>query len=147
LIKELDVGYRLQTHPSGCGAAALEMVLSYVAPDLPFSQDAFVREHLQSNGEGSEITTDHITAGARDLGFESDWGRVSPDPGRMMEQISFFLEQGLPLIGVQRFKPDGVRGHFRVVIGLNKGHPAVKMHDPHPEFGGPTGLRKSISCE
>jgi ABC-type bacteriocin/lantibiotic exporter with double-glycine peptidase domain len=145
LMKILSgVPHIAQFDERACGIAALEMVYRYFRPSklTKFSQQK-VYANLETDTpdkSDKEVRGDKIVEYAQKRAFQSGWGRVDPEPKRLVQQVQFFTEEErLPLIVCQQWQVDPSRGHFRVVIGID--HDEVIFHDP----AGGANLRLPLS--
>jgi hypothetical protein len=109
------------------------MVLRYYKRNMQFSAESFFNKRAKKEPSGSgsyRITSDDIVAGARERRFSADWGRVSPVPSELMQQVTHFVDRlAIPLIACQRYTAEFYRlGHFRIIVGVEKDK--VVLHDP-----------------
>src|SRR5712691_5278732 len=95
-MQVLKVPYREQLSESACGIAAFEMAYKYIRPSKlsKFSQKKVYNRLKEQTPDKTDVrvTSDALVDLARSRGLKSAWERVNPSPGRLVEQVRYFIE-------------------------------------------------------
>jgi hypothetical protein len=141
MLAMLDVPYFRQFNDMACGAAAFQMAYKYLRPSRHsvFSQQKMLRKRIKpaaSDASRGKVDTVDIIAEARNRGLHADWGRISLDPQRRLDQLAYFIAtRRIPVIACQRYtNEEPLLGHFRVLLAAAADQ--VVLHDPDPKTGG-----------
>jgi len=115
-----DVPYFHQDDPYWCGPASMSMVLGYWGNNI--SQEYIAAEIYDAGARITRMTdmvSYPITYGFRSQNFT---GTIS--------DLKTWIDNGVPLIVLQRFSLEDPYGHFRVVVGYNDSSGMMFTFDP-----------------
>ncbi len=110
-----------QTGPRACGAAALEMVLTYYGK--PVSQDEIMK--ALDHGEPGGLAAKDMKA------FVERQGLFAFNVHGNAEDIFTYIDRRIPLIVARRSKfPKGLGNHYMVLTGRSRDQEYVAVNDP-----------------
>lgn len=115
-----DVPYFDQDDPYWCGPASMSMVLGYWGTNM--SQEDIAAEIYDP---GSRITrmTDMVS-------YPTTFGFKSQDFTGSIYDLKTWIDNGVPVVVLQRFSLEDPYGHYRVVVGYNDSSAMIFTFDP-----------------
>ncbi|MBX4199252.1 C39 family peptidase [Candidatus Parcubacteria bacterium] len=130
-VPNLSVPHMKQTKESSCGAAALAMLYKHLG--IPDQTEEVIWERLKTprpNIPGDEfITTMSMAQDGQqfDLSyFKAQASLASSETA--MQPVVEFLSQGIPVVVCQKVSKDDIRGHFRILTGVEG--ESILLNDP-----------------
>lgn len=113
-----DVPYFSQDDPYWCGPASMSMILGYWGTNV--SQEDIA----------AEICRGAITYIEDMVSYPTAYGFISQDFTGSIYDLKTWIDDGVPLIVLQRFSLEDPYGHYRVVVGYNDSSAMIFTFDP-----------------
>jgi hypothetical protein len=127
------VPYSNQDDPYWCGPASMSMVLGYWGTNI--SQGDIAAE-IYDPGSRITLMTDMVS-------YPMTFGFKSQDFAGSIHDLKTWVDNGVPVVVLQRFSLEDPYGHYRVVVGYNDSSAMIFTFDPkkginftisYPEF-------------
>lgn len=113
----LSVPYEKVQGKDWCLPASAAMLFKYYGENV---SQAVIASKVIIN---SNASTFRLVSYARELGFFSDWKRIS------IAEIEGYLRKGIPLIVIQKYSMSIKNTHCRVIIGFDSVKAELTLHD------------------
>jgi len=114
------VPYSNQDDPYWCGPASMSMVLSYWGTNI--SQGDIAAEIYDSRSRITRMT-DMVS-------YPMTFGFKSQDFTGSIYDLKTWIDNGVPVVVLQRFSLEDPYGHYRVVVGYNDSSAMMFTFDP-----------------